>query len=571
MNRIFKPALVIMAVLAVSTVSLRAAPAGTAAGEKDIAEIAKRVYPSVVRVEAQNHTRRVATGVVIDKDGSVVTTALMSPRNDKITITASDGKTYEAEFLGFDTETQLAVLRAKDKGLPALPLGKAADLAAGSWVCVVGISPERTPAVTQGIVSSAAEDRLRLNIWVTPGSSGGPVVDEKGQMVGLLRGVYTEERPVVFQFRDKEQSGSGYVFSRAEAPSSGMAIATPIDVVRSIAAQIREKGKVERGWLGVRVGLTGDGKVEIGQVDAESPAELAKLREGDIILKLDDKDVAGPDMLGAEIRKRKPGQVVTLKIERDGKPMDVNVKLGEYTADEANREMELRFPGIFPPMAPEAPGKAKQAFPSQPPSAKAPTWEKPAPPPGAKKAVPGKPAQPPAYSFEMRKFIGVYCNELNPELAAYFGVKEGTGLVIAKLTEGGPAQKANLKVGDVIVRVDGKRVESVNDLIDLIQDKKKGDKIKLEFIRDKKTLTQDVTVEEEEVGGGLFKSGDFQGFLESWQGYTDAFRNEMGKWQNDYAPEIRSNLKKINDELAWRAKDSAKDVKGLFKPLLKKV
>jgi membrane-associated protease RseP (regulator of RpoE activity) len=171
----------------------------------------------------------------------------------------------------------------------------------------------------------------------------------------------------------------------------------------------------------------------------------------------------------------------------------------------------------------------------------------------------------------MRKFIGVYCNELNPELAAYFGVKEGTGLVIAKLTEGGPAQKANLKVGDVIVRVDGKRVESVNDLIDLIQDKKKGDKIKLEFIRDKKTLTQDVTVEEEEVGGGLFKSGDFQGFLESWQGYTDAFRNEMGKWQNDYAPEIRSNLKKINDELAWRAKDSAKDVKGLFKPLLKKV
>ena len=87
MNRIFKPAHMVMAVLLVSTLSLRAAPAGTSGSEKDIADIAKRIYPSVVRVEAKNHMRRVATGVVIDKDGYVVTTALMSPRNEKITIT----------------------------------------------------------------------------------------------------------------------------------------------------------------------------------------------------------------------------------------------------------------------------------------------------------------------------------------------------------------------------------------------------------------------------------------------------------------------------------------------------
>ena len=531
MNRIFKPALVIMAVLLLSGLPLRARPGRTSASEKDIAEIAKRVYPSVVRVEAQNHTRRVATGVVIDKDGDIVTTALMSPRDEKITVTTSDGKTYDAQFLGLDTETQLAVLRVKDKGLQALALGKSGELPPGSWVCVLGISPERTPSITQGIVSSAAEDRLRLNIWVTPGSSGGPVVDDKGQMVGLLRGVYTEEKPVIFQFRDKEQSGAGYVFSRAEAPSSGMAIATPIDVVRNVAAQIREKGKVERGWLGIGVGMNEDGKIEIGNVDPESPAALAKLREGDIILKLDGKGLTSPDMLGAEIRKRKPGQDVTLNIEREGKPADVKVKLGEYSQDEAKREMELRFPAIFPPMAPEAPGKAQPGVPGQPQPSKGLASQKPAPPP--------------AYSFETRKFIGVFCNELNPELAAYFGIKEGTGIIIAKLTDGGPAQKANLKIGDVIVRVDGKRVESVNDLIDLIQDKKKGDKVKVEFIRDKKTMTQDVTVEEEETGGGVFSSNDFRGFLESWQGYTDAFQNEIRKWENDYAPELRANMKKI--------------------------
>jgi serine protease Do len=557
MNRILKPALVIMAVLLVSTLTLRAAPAGTGASEKDIAEIAKKIYPSVVRVEVHNHLRRVATGVVVDRDGYVVTTALMSPRNEKTTITTPDGKTVDAEFLGFDTETQLAVLKAKDKGLPALPMGNAGDLSAGSWVCVVGISPERTAAVTQGIVSSVAEDKLRLNIWVTPGSSGGPVVDDKGQMVGLLRGIYTEEKPVVFQFRDKEQAGSGFVMSRAEAPSSGMAIAVPIGVVRSVAAEIREKGKVERGWLGVGVAMNEDGKVEIGGIDPESPAELAKLSEGDIILVLDGKNITSPETLGAEIRKMKPGQTVVLKIERDGKPMDVKVKLGEYSEDEARKEMELRFPRIFPPLAPQGPGKAQPPAPGQPPP--------------AKKSLPGKPAQPPAPSYEMRKYIGVYCNELNPELAAYFGVKEGTGLIVARLTENGPAQKASLKVGDVIVRVDGKRVESANDLIDLIQDKKKGDKVKIEILRDKKPMTMDIVVEEEEVSGGVPGSGDFRSFLESWQGYTDAFQNEVRKWQSEYAPELRANMKKINEELAQRGKESVKEIKSLFKPMLKKV
>ncbi|MEN6310445.1 MAG: trypsin-like peptidase domain-containing protein, partial [Acidobacteriota bacterium] len=337
MNRIFKPALMIMAVLAASTLSLGIVPAAAGTTDKDIADIAKKTYPSVVRVEVQNHMRRVATGVVIDKDGSIVTTALMSPRNEKITVTTSDGKTMEAEFLGFDTETQLAVLRAKDKGLTALAMGDSGGLAAGSWVCVVGISPEQTPAVTQGIVSSVAENRLRLNIWVTPGSSGGPVVDDKGQMVGLLRGIYTEEKPVVFQFRDKEQAGSGFVMSRAEAPSSGMAIAVPIAVVRSVAAEIREKGKVERGWLGVGVAVDENGRMVIGSTDPGSPAELAKLQEGDIIVGLDGKMISNPEVMGAEIRKMKPGQTVVLKIERAGKPMDVKVKLGEYSGDQARR------------------------------------------------------------------------------------------------------------------------------------------------------------------------------------------------------------------------------------------
>jgi serine protease Do len=534
MNRMIKPALVIMASLAVLAPSFGAETSGAKkgiAGEPDIADIAKRVYPSVVRVEVVNHTRRVATGVVIEKGGYVVTTALMSPREEKITITTSDGKKVEAEFLGFDTETQLALLRAKDASLPALALGRAADLAPGSWIAVVGVSPEQTAAVTQGIVSSVAADKIRLNVWVTPGSSGGPVVDASGRLVGLLRGIYMEERPVVFQFRDKEQAGSGMVFSnRAEAPSSGMALAIPVDIVKDVTGQIKEKGKVERGWLGVGIGQTEQGRTEIGSIDPESPAELAKLKEGDIVLKIGDRDVTSPDVLAAEIRKRKPGQDITLAIERDGKPMDVKVKLGEYPEGEAQREMEIRFPGLFGTDTPEPLIAPKPATPEKAP----------------KQGTP-RPLAPktPDWSYESRKYIGVYCGELNAELAEHFGVKEGTGLIVSKLTEDGPAAKAKIKIGDIILRVDGKRVETINDLIDLVQAKAKGDKVKIEFLRDKKTMTADVEVAEEE-SGGPFESDGLQSFLESWQGYTDAFRNELKKWDSDQMPGLRQSLKRLN-------------------------
>jgi S1-C subfamily serine protease len=522
-----KPALAIVACFALLASSYGSETAGN---DPVITAVAKKVYPSVVRVEVQNHTRRVATGVVVEKGGYIVTTALISPREEKISVTTSEGKTMAAEFLGFDTETQLALLKAADAGLPALVSGKASDLAPGSWICVIGVSPERTAAVTQGIVSSVAGDKIRLNVWVTPGSSGGPVVDADGRMVGLLRGIYMDEKPVVFQFRDREQAGSGYVMSnRAEAPSSGMALAVPVEVVKDVVAQIKEKGRVERGWLGVGIGQDGDGRTIIGSVDPESPAELAKLREGDVVLKIGDRDVTGPDVLASEIRKTKPGKDVMLKIERDGKPIDIKVKLGELAEDEAMKEMDIRFPGLFGRVTP-------------PPV--------PAPQPGAPEGAPKKtmprPLAPGAreWSFETRKYIGVYCGELNRELAEHFGVREGTALIISKLTEDGPAAKAKLQVGDIIVSVDGKRIGTVNELIDFVQAKPKGAKVRLEVLRDKKAMTFDVEVAEEE-SGGLLDSDGLQSFLESWQGYTDALQNELRNWNVEGSPSLRQSLKSL--------------------------
>jgi serine protease Do len=522
MNKMIKPALVLVTSLAVLAPSLGAATAGgTPAGrDPDIAAVAKKVFPSVVRVETRDGIRRVATGVVLEKGGYIVTTALVSPRDEKISITTSDGKTMDAEFLGFDTETQLALLKAGDAGLPALGAGKAGELTAGTWICVIGVSPERTAAVTQGIVSSVTDDKLRLNVWVTPGSSGGPVVDAEGRIVGLLRGIYMEERPVVFQFRDREQAGSGYVMSsRAEAPSSGMALAVPIEIVKEVVAQIKEKGRVERGWLGVGIGLDESGRTVIGMIDPESPAEKAKLQKGDVVLKIGDREVNAPDVLATEIRKKKPGQNVTLKIEREGQPMDVKVKLGELAEDDAEKEMDLRFPGLFGRMAPSP------RFPPEPGS--------------------------PAWSFESRKFIGVYCSDLNRELAEHFGVKEGGALIVSRLTDDGPAAKAKMQVGDVIVKVDGRRVESLNALIDLVQDKAKGAKVKIEVLRNKKPMTFEVEVAEEDRGGGP-GSDELQSLLESWQGYTDAFQRELRNWGVVNSPLQKQLQRGLPLKSSWR-------------------
>lgn len=522
--------------------SLKAEPTTASGSEKEIADITKRVFPSVVKVEARNRTRKVATGVVISKDGYIVTTALISPRDEEFFVTTSDGRRIEAEFLGMDSETHLALIRVKEKNLTPITMGKTDDLSPGSWIGVISISLENAPAVTQGIVSSIGQDSLgqeslRLNVWVVPGMSGSPVVDGKGHMVGLLRGIYSETKPVVFEFREKEIVGSGYVFSRAEAPSSGMALAVPVHVVQNVSAQIKEKGKVERGWLGVRIIVNEDGEIEISNVEDESPAELAKLRRGDIILQIGGKDVSNRQMLRNEIRMRRPGESVTIKIERKGKAEEIKVRLGEYSEKDIFQEFERKFPRLFAPKLLEPP---KPTVPVEPELFR--------------------------WGFENRRYIGVYIQDLNEELSEHFGVKKGTGLLVSKISEDSPAEKAGLKVGDIIVKANGKRVETTNELVDLIQDKERGEKIKIVFLRDRKERSAEVEIEEEERRGSFFFPGDREVFFDSLDDYKEKFQNQYRKWQDEYSKKNKERIEKWNkelkkhlDDLNKKAKDAKKD------------
>lgn len=524
------------AFLFVPFLSLMAEPASSAMDEVKIEEITKKVFPCVVKVIAKNRYTKIAMGVVMDKDGHIVTTALISPRDEKLYVITTKGKKIEAEFLGLDSETQLAVIKAKDKTLTPIVMGEVKDVSPGAWVGLVSISPEDTPQITQGIVSSVSPEKLRLNVWVTRGASGSPILDKDGRMIGLLRGVYTEEGPFIVEFREKEVAASGFAFSRAEAPSSGMALAIPIDIVKSVTVEIKEKGRVQRGWLGVRFYPNEEGDLEIIEVEKESPAEMAKLEEGDIILQIQGKDVTSGEMVVHEIRSMKPGQTIALKILRDGKEQEIQVRLGEYTEEDVWREMEQRFPRLFVPEA--------------------------------RKLIEAEPRERLRLGFETRKYIGVDLNPLNTELAEYFGVKEGKGLLVGGVGEDTPAAKAGLKVGDILVKADGKDLAMTSDLSRILQEKEKGDRIKLEFYRDKKKMSVEVEVAEEERSTvRRFSPEDWKEYTETWGKYSDNLMRQQEKWQDETSKEMKSQIERMDREFEEVLKKSKESQERLSKSL----
>lgn len=475
----------------------------TLGADQKIESLTKKVFPSVVKVEARNGWRKVATGVVIGKEGYIVTTALVSPRGEDFYVITSDGEEVEAEFLGMDPETHLALVKAKEKKWTPIKLGSVEKLSPGSEIAVVCYSPEEKAAVTTGVVSSIGDNGLRLNVMVIAGASGSPVVDLDGRMVGLVRGAYAGQSVVSVGGRD--MMVRSYALSRAEAPSSGLALAIPVDIVEKVTSEIKETGKVRRGWLGVGLGINEDGEVQVMQVEADSPADKAGIEEGDIFLEIDNMEVTDREMLSKEIRMHKPGDRVTFEIERDGDKQSIEVELGEYSAQDIWQEFEGKFPELFR----IKPGEVPEFF--QVPTPEAPKIF--------------------GWVYGDRKYIGVSLQEITPELAEYFGTGKDIGLLVTKVTEDTPAQKAGIKVGDVICKADGKSIKSIDRLTRLIQGKEKGDKIKLEIVRNKQVMSVEVEVAEDKGAGKKFIPEPSDTNDKAFQNYARAFKYMLERYR----------------------------------------
>ncbi len=536
MKRITQSLLVLTALAAMLVASVNAAPAPT--GAEDLEGLTKKVFPSVVRVEARDGWRKVATGVVIENDGHIVTTALISPQQDDIYVITAEGEEVEAEFLGIDPETHLALIKAKEKKWIPIAMGDLERLAPGAEIAVVCYSPEEKAAVTKGIVSSIGSDSLRLNVTVIPGASGSPVVDMDGRMVGLVRGAYVGELSVALgePFSSVQaQTGRNLMLSRVEAASSGMASAIPVDVVEKVTSEIKETGKVRRGWLGVGLTVTDEGEVMIEEVTEDSPADDAGLMEEDIILEIEGIEVADREMLAKEIRMRKPGERVTLTVRRGGKEQKIEVELGEYSQRDILQEFETKFPELF-----VTPRELPRRFKEEPEEGR-------------------------LFSLlaRDRKYIGAYVQELNPELAEFFGVEDGVGLLVNKLEEDGPAEKAGLQVGDVIVRADGKRMQTADRFTRLLQAQEEGDRIKLEIIRDKRSRTLEVEVALDEGKGRRFWPEATESLARSSENHARIL-SERARAAQEASQRYAQTIQKYRDNLDSRYTQSLEKYRDRF-------
>ncbi len=326
-------------------------------------ELSERVSPAVVQIVATGYqplrqddapgsgliTRRQigGSGVILDPDGYIVTNLHVVEGAGRIQVRLPPaarelaaahsvlkplGRLVGAQVVGVDRETDLAVLKVEASGLPHLDLGDSEAVRTGQLVFAFGSPLGLENSVTMGVVSAVArqlrpEDPmiyLQTDATINPGSSGGPLVDAEGRVVGINTFILS-------------QSGG----------SEGIGFAAPSNIVRNVYTQIRATGYVRRGVIGVwaqtitptlaaGLGLPRRRGVVLGDVYPGSPADRAGLRVGDIVLALDGKTMENGRQLDVNIYRRSVGEIVTLRVLRDGKQLTVRVPVVERP-DDINR------------------------------------------------------------------------------------------------------------------------------------------------------------------------------------------------------------------------------------------
>lgn len=299
------------------------------APEGSIEQVAQKVLPTVVQVQVSGGA---GSGFTLSSDGLVLTNNHVvesAADGGPIKVQLQDGRSFDAKIVGRDPSSDLAVIKMEDvSGLPTAELGNSADLKIGQQVVAVGSPFDLNGTVTSGIVSSlnrpvraggeqGAPDTVlnavQTDAAINPGNSGGPLVNMRGQVVGINSAIYSP---------NSSQSTQG--------GSVGIGFAIPIDQARRTAKELSETGKATQTVLGVQVGDAPDGGALVRDVTAGGAAEAAGIKTGDVITKFGDRVVERSDTLVAAVRSRAPGEKVQLTIGTD---RTVEVTLGSQTVE----------------------------------------------------------------------------------------------------------------------------------------------------------------------------------------------------------------------------------------------
>jgi serine protease Do len=265
------------------------------------------------------------SGFVIDPSGIIVTNNHVVGNADKIIVGLSDGTQLPAKLIGADELTDVAVIKVSSPNpLPAASWGEDKDLQVGDWVIAAGNPFALGGSISTGIVSARGrdigagpfDDFIQIDAPINPGNSGGPLFDEDGQVVGMNSAIYSP-------------SGG----------SVGIGFAIPSDLVRQTVNELREKGHIDRGWLGVSVQDMPAGRsggVAVAGVDRSGPAGHAGLREGDVVLTLNGQTLDSARSLTRAVALTAPGNTVKLSIRRQGRDLTLPVTVGKRPKIEEN-------------------------------------------------------------------------------------------------------------------------------------------------------------------------------------------------------------------------------------------
>lgn len=365
------------------------------------------------------------SGVVVSSDGYIVTNNHVIEQAEDIKVTLFDKKTFKAKVVGADPKTDIAIIKIDAKGLPVVPLGDSDRLQVGEFVLAIGNPFGLNNTVTMGIISAVGradvgvaeyEDFIQTDAAINPGNSGGPLVNIKGEIIGINTAIFSRT--------------GGY---------QGIGFAVPSNMVSRVMEQLIKEGKVVRGWLGVTIqditpelaqkfGLKALEGSLVSDVAKGSPAHKAGIIRGDIILEFNGKKVRDVSSLRNIVAQTKIGSQVEIRILRNNKEEVVRATI-----------MEL-------------PSEAVEAVPG--------SFE--------------------GSDINSNVLSGISVVDLTPVIARQLGVdKDEKGVVIVKVEPGSVAEDAGLRKGDIIQEIDRQHIRSQTDFDKAISNIRPNDAVLL--------------------------------------------------------------------------------------------
>ncbi len=495
-------------------------------------DVLKKNSKSIVQVINKKNKNYIGSGVVVDKNLIITSAIILNRSSDKLYVITYDKKEIPATLIGKDHESSLALLKVNNNSL--IPVKISNDINIGDWVALIGSFYSNFPSIYNGIVSSKSDDTLIINAPVVPGASGGAVVDKTGALVGIIRGRYGFSTTPNYVFKTYKDN---LIIKSESFTSNKLCYAVPVREALYIAEQLKKFGKVRRSFLGIYA-KEHKGNIIIEDIVKGSSAEKYGLKKGDIILMIGKQKINSYPQLVKSIKKITPDEKFYIKIKRGDKIKNLTIVMGErkdknrYELElksKKNREMELL---------------KEKPFPDLPEISEIPEIPK------VKKII--------IKSFGSR-VLGIEVYELTPELAKLYKIKEGKGLLISRVSKKSAAHKGGLKVGDIIVRVNGKTVGSVDQIREILNSLKDNEKARIELYRGGKLLKFSILPDK---SPWYYPFNDFNKNIkkikiklkklkesEKIRYHMERLRKEMSKLRKELKNNYPSIKKNIQDEL----------------------